>query len=97
MYYFLGVLYFDVGTKRPKIILNYNDYTMAKQLASKTYWLCTQYYKTRCKSRIITKDRMALVSNDHNHAPSCRNVDVQNMVSLEVTITKKKRCFNTNT
>lgn len=88
-----GLIYFDVGTKRPKIVLNHNDFTMVNHHLNKTYWRCTSYYKTKCKSNITTTGRMAIVGSPHNHEPNRKNIEFKTLLCQQVTITRKPyRC-----
>lgn len=86
---FLGIIYFDVGHKNPKIILNNNCYLIYRKLPDKTMWSCTQYHKKdRCKAKVMTYGRQATIIGDHNHAPTCVNKYIKNMHSQTVTIKK---------
>nr|CAI5843129.1 unnamed protein product [Callosobruchus analis]CAI5868935.1 unnamed protein product [Callosobruchus analis] len=37
------------------------------------FWMCRNYYHTKCKARCVTSvdDRLQRVSKNHNHPPDC--------------------------
>lgn len=82
----LGSIYFGIGRKNPKLVLNGFDYNKEKCHGESTAWVCSYYFKTRCKARLTTKGKVVYVSNDHNHRP--RDVPLLNMCSKRVTIIK---------
>ncbi|CAG9832637.1 unnamed protein product [Diabrotica balteata] len=85
--YVSGTIYFDVGHKNPKIIVDRNSYLMYRKLPDKTVWLCTQYHKKdRCKAKVMTRGRQAIIIGDHNHQPTYLNV--KNMTSQVVSVKK---------
>lgn len=89
----LGLIYFDVGIKNPKIMLDDHDYRLYRKLPNKTVWLCSQYYviesHKRCKNRIETSGRVAYVMGQHNHDPKPRKEKYKNMLSQLVTIVRQ--------
>lgn len=88
----LGTIYFDVGHKNPKIILNENDFLMYRKLPDKTVWSCTQYHKKdRCKAKVMTFGRQATLIGDHNHPPTFKNKPVNHMLSQPVILKKAKQ------
>ncbi|KAF7282366.1 hypothetical protein GWI33_002744 [Rhynchophorus ferrugineus] len=90
----MSSVYFDVGNKNPKIILDEQSYRVFKKFENKTVWLCSQYFGTRtdrCKSKLTTTGRTIIVSADpHNHAiiPK-RDKYYQNMQCQNVTIIRE--------
>lgn len=88
-----GLIYFDVGIKNPKIMLDDHDYRLYRKLPNKTVWLCSQYYvidtQMRCKNRIETSGRVAYVSGHHNHPPKHKKDKYKNMLSQMVTIVRR--------
>ncbi|KAL3277335.1 hypothetical protein HHI36_012686 [Cryptolaemus montrouzieri] len=52
----VGQIYFDVGKKNPKIILDGHDFACHIKELKKTTWICSAYYKTKCKTRLYTTD-----------------------------------------
>lgn len=89
---FVGLIYFDVGIKNPKIMLDDHDYRLYRKLPDKTVWLCSHYYvldtNMRCKNRIVTSGRVAYVSGQHNHPPKLKKEKYKNMLSQMVTIVR---------
>ncbi|XP_072393827.1 uncharacterized protein [Diabrotica undecimpunctata] len=89
-----GLIYFDMGIKNPKIMLDDYDYRLYRKLEKRTVWLCSQYYsndkETRCKNRIETTGRIAYVSGRHNHLPKKKKDRYNNMLSQMVTIIRKE-------
>ncbi|XP_056643960.1 modifier of mdg4-like isoform X27 [Diorhabda carinulata] len=81
-----GIIYFDVGTKNPKIIVDDYDFNMARKTSTKTMWICSGYYKTKCRTRATTSGRMVHVTGKHNHFPKHKGTKFTNMLSQEVTI-----------
>lgn len=58
------------GIKNPKIIVDDNEYLInRKTCLGKTMWLCGQYHKLKCKSRIITFGKTVKITSKHNHPP----------------------------
>lgn len=70
---FLGTIYFCVGRKHPKIVLNGYEFRMRPipDSLNKTLWICTQEPKTKCKVRLQSSGNQLFVKNvAHNHVPS---------------------------
>ncbi|XP_023014959.1 uncharacterized protein isoform X18 [Leptinotarsa decemlineata] len=90
-----AIIYFDVGHKNPKIILNENDYLIYRKLPNKTIWSCTQYHKRdRCKAKVMTGGRQATIIGEHNHGLILRNRPLKNMLSQRVTLRKAVKYFD---
>lgn len=84
---FLDLIYFDVGTKLPKIIVDNYDFNMARKSATKTTWICSSYFKTKCKTRATTCERMVYITGPmHNHEPKESKNKFTNMLSQLVTV-----------
>ncbi|XP_044262652.1 protein tramtrack, beta isoform-like isoform X19 [Tribolium madens] len=85
-----GTIYFDVAVKNPKIILDGYDYLIYRKLPHKTVWTCSQYYTTlkqnRCKTKVTTIGRQAVVEGRHNHYPKL--FKYAGMTSQVVTVKK---------
>ncbi|XP_072393824.1 uncharacterized protein [Diabrotica undecimpunctata] len=68
-----GVIYFDVGQKNPKIIVDDHEYLMRKNKSGETQWLCNQYFHPksdgRCKVKVVTRGKVALIYGKHIHRP----------------------------
>lgn len=60
------------GVKNPKIILDGNEYTVYSKQNNRSRWRCNWYYKTKCKSRLITYGKVVQVNHTHNHSPPDR-------------------------
>lgn len=86
-----------MAVKNPKIILDGYDYLIYRKLPHKTVWTCSQYYTTfkqnRCKTKVTTIGREALVEGCHNHEPKL--IQYTGMMSQVVTVRKayKKSSF----
>lgn len=87
-YYILDTIYFDVGTKNPKIVVDDYDFNMARKTPNKTVWICSGYYKTKCKTRATTSGRMVYINGIHNHEPKQKKSKFKNMLSQHVTIVR---------
>lgn len=83
----LGLIYFGIGRKYPKLVLDGFDYSKEKSYGDSTSWVCPSYFKTKCKARLITKGNMVYVRNGHNHTSKDRSL--LNMSSKLVTIIRK--------
>lgn len=69
--YFSDVIYFKAGVKNPKILLDGNEYTIYARTPDLSRWRCNWYYKTKCKSRLVTYGNVVQVNiYGHNHEPS---------------------------
>ncbi|XP_076252138.1 uncharacterized protein LOC143191191 isoform X12 [Rhynchophorus ferrugineus] len=62
-------IYVVAGKKNPKIIVDDNEYTINRKLKERTMWICSQYQRVKCKSRIISYGKTVKVTSSHNHAP----------------------------
>ncbi|XP_057667857.1 modifier of mdg4-like isoform X21 [Diorhabda carinulata] len=90
-----GVIYFDVATKNPKIVLDHHNYLIYRKELNKTVWKCCRYFRckeNRCKSTLVTTGRIVTVSSDvHNHEPDAIKKDrYKSMLSQHVTIIREK-------
>lgn len=83
---FSDTIYFDVGTKNPKIIIDEYDFNLARKTEQKTMWICSGYFKTKCRARATTSGRMVYVSGVHNHEPKQKKSKFTNMLSQRVKI-----------
>ncbi|CAH1102528.1 unnamed protein product [Psylliodes chrysocephalus] len=88
-----GIIYFDVGTKYPKIILDQYEYRIYRKESGRTLWKCRSYFgskdgKDRCKSTLETSGKIVNVNADfHNHAPPQKN-KFKRTLSQTVTIVR---------
>uniref|UniRef100_A0A6P7H3S1 Protein tramtrack, beta isoform-like isoform X13 n=1 Tax=Diabrotica virgifera virgifera TaxID=50390 RepID=A0A6P7H3S1_DIAVI len=83
-------IFFDVGTKNPKIIVDDFDFNMARKSNQKTTWICSGYFKTKCKCRAATSGRIVYLTGSHNHLPKpVEKKKLTNMLSQHVTIVRK--------
>lgn len=77
-----------MALKNPKIILDGYDYLMYRRMPNKTVWMCSQYYTTfkenKCKTKITTVGREAVVEGRHNHPPKI--IQCTGMMSQVVTV-----------
>ncbi|CAG9856466.1 unnamed protein product [Phyllotreta striolata] len=88
------MIYFDVATKNPKIVLDDHNYLIYRKELNKTVWKCCRYFRckdNRCKSTLVTTGRIVTVSADfHNHEPEIiKKERYKNMLSQCVTINPK--------
>ncbi|XP_023014990.1 uncharacterized protein isoform X46 [Leptinotarsa decemlineata] len=79
-----GLIYFESGTKNPKIIVDEHDFYLEKRKETKTLWFCGMNYKTKCKVRVTTSGSMVYVNGTHNH--SVRKRKFTNLLSKCVMI-----------
>ncbi|XP_072393825.1 uncharacterized protein [Diabrotica undecimpunctata] len=89
-----GVIFFDVATKNPKIVLDDNNYLIYRKDTNKTVWKCCRYFRckeNRCKSTLVTTGRIVTVSADvHNHPPDPPKIEkFKNMLSQYVKIIRE--------
>ncbi|KAK9884694.1 hypothetical protein WA026_007540 [Henosepilachna vigintioctopunctata] len=52
----IDTIHFDMGTKRPKIIIEGFDYLILKREVNRTIWMCSKYFGTRTDRCIIYFD-----------------------------------------
>ena len=65
-----GIIYVTKGKKYPKIILENDEYQIYQKDHNRTRWRCAQYFKTKCKSRLVTYGRVVKINvEEHNHVP----------------------------
>lgn len=87
------MIYFDVATKNPKIVLDDNNYLIYRKEHGKTVWKCCHYFRSkinRCKSTLVTTGRVVTVSADaHNHPTLPKSDKYKNMLSQKVTIVRE--------
>lgn len=85
---FYETIYFDMGHKNPKIVLNNYDFLCRKRMPDKTMWRCTHYFRSDCcKIKLITFGRVVIISGNHNHAPSFKG-NINHLKSQRVIIKK---------
>lgn len=86
--FILDTIYFDVGTKLPKIIVDNYDFNTARKSETKTTWICSSYFKTKCKTRATTCGRNVYITGPrHNHQPNpAKSKATSLMVSQRVTV-----------
>ncbi|KAK9884691.1 hypothetical protein WA026_007537 [Henosepilachna vigintioctopunctata] len=82
-----GKIYVVPGRKYPKIVLNDDSYEKSIQSNDRTFWRCTQYYKTKCASRIITMGNKLIKKYQHNHHPT--KPSIENAKVLRVNISNE--------
>nr|CAI5826243.1 unnamed protein product [Callosobruchus analis] len=88
-----STIYFELGTRNPKIVLDDHVYLIKKKDTKRTVWKCSYYFRckeNRCKSTLVTTGRVVNVSSDiHNHPPVPRKGNSKNMLSQAVTIVRE--------
>ncbi|XP_076252170.1 uncharacterized protein LOC143191191 isoform X44 [Rhynchophorus ferrugineus] len=80
-----GYIYVVPGTRNPILILDYNEYTIYSKENNKTRWRCSFYFKTKCKSKLVTFGKMVQVVNQHNHILTTTR-DLSNCLTQQVHI-----------
>ncbi|XP_018573616.1 protein tramtrack, beta isoform isoform X34 [Anoplophora glabripennis] len=86
-----GIIYFDVGTKHPKIVFEGFDFIMHIRNPNKTTWRCSWYHKNKCVSKLITSGRVVTVTGEHNHLRNDKlTFKCDSMLSQIVEIVRKK-------
>ncbi|XP_030751932.1 protein tramtrack, beta isoform-like isoform X16 [Sitophilus oryzae] len=84
-----GLIYFEMGQKNPKIVIEDHDFLLKKKEQKSTHWICSQYYHPkgeRCKVSVITTGRNASVRGVHNHPGKVKPERKHMMYSQAVTI-----------
>ncbi|XP_076252168.1 uncharacterized protein LOC143191191 isoform X42 [Rhynchophorus ferrugineus] len=84
------LVYFDYGTKYPKIIVDQFDFNIERRTPRSTSWACGSYYQTKCKCRISTTGNMVVVKGSHNHEPRQRKKN-ENLTSKLVNVIRRKK------
>lgn len=74
--------------KHPKLIVDFNDYSVYAKENGKTRWRCNGYFKTKCKSTLLTFGRVVKINHDHNHPPTMQNKSLNECLTQVVTIIK---------
>lgn len=82
---FLGTIYVVPGTRNPILILDCNEYTIYSKQNDKTRWRCSFYFKTKCKSKLVTFGKIVQVLNEHNHDMKTSR-DLSNCLTQHVNI-----------
>lgn len=92
--FFVDLVYFQVGSKNPKLIVDDQDFLCIDRRIDKTIWRCCQYYYSsafRCKVKLVTSGRVVEVVGEHNHpAKLSKKIDKNNMLSQKVTVVRSK-------
>lgn len=81
-----------MGTKNPKIIVDDYNFNVAKKYSTRTWWICSEYSKTKCKARARTMGNMVHITGVHNHLPRLdkKKKFPTNMPSQVVTIIREQ-------
>ncbi|XP_072393848.1 uncharacterized protein [Diabrotica undecimpunctata] len=79
-----GIIWIDSGSKRPKIILDKNSFTINSGQSNRTRWRCNQYFKTKCKATLTTFEKTVKINKTHNHPPT--NPSTENLSKHIVNI-----------
>lgn len=66
-------------------------YGINRRYQNKTFWLCSNYTKTKCTARMTTSGKTATLSNGHNHAPVENRKQLDNARFTIVTIFEKRK------
>lgn len=49
-----------------------------KEINNRTFWICSNYYKTKCKARCVTnmESKLEKWTGLHNHPPSNNRIEI---------------------
>ncbi|XP_045468592.1 protein tramtrack, beta isoform-like isoform X22 [Harmonia axyridis] len=86
------VIFFDVGTKKPKLILHDFDFLLYRKESDHTIWRCTHYFNSRlvrCKCRLVTTGKIVTMYEQHNHEAKNKKDKYRNMLSQKVTVVRE--------
>ncbi|XP_023014981.1 uncharacterized protein isoform X38 [Leptinotarsa decemlineata] len=64
-----GVIHIIPGLKHPKLIIDGDEYSVYLKHEDRTRWRCSAYFKTKCKSTLLTYGKVVRVNRQHNHIP----------------------------
>lgn len=92
-YLFPGVIYFGIGRKNPKLIVDGFDFSKEKTNGDRTSWACSSYPKTKCRARLLTCGNVVHIINDHNHVPKDTVLWDQVSCSKNVVIIRQTKKF----
>lgn len=90
----LDQVYIQIGLKKPKLVVDGQDFLCAEKKTDRTIWRCNQYYwyqLTRCKVKVITKGTTVEVVGEHNHPLKMKKLE-SNAVTRRVTIIRNRSC-----
>lgn len=73
-----------MGRKNPLLIVDGYEFRCEKKGPKGTFWTCLAGPKSKCKSRIITKENVVFLRSFHNH--EAKELDLRNMSSKFVKI-----------
>ncbi|XP_072393835.1 uncharacterized protein [Diabrotica undecimpunctata] len=84
------LIYIIKGPKnQPKIVLDQNDYSTYVKYQDKTRWRCNSYYKTKCKSTLLTFGNRLKVYHRHNHSPTLAGHDLSSSCKRWLTVIRQ--------
>ncbi|XP_018573597.1 protein tramtrack, beta isoform isoform X17 [Anoplophora glabripennis] len=68
------------NTRRGKTCMIYENYLfyINQTINNKLFWMCSNYYHTKCKARCVTslEGKLQRISITHNHPPDCDKVQL---------------------
>ncbi|KAG5900268.1 hypothetical protein JTB14_000795 [Gonioctena quinquepunctata] len=64
---FVCYIHIIPGTKYPKLLVDNNEYTIYSRCDKRTRWRCTNYFKTKCGSTLVTFGKVVQINRSHNH------------------------------
>lgn len=76
-----------MGQKNPKLIVDGADFRFERKVNNFTFWVCSFYYRTKCRCRLKTTGNTVIVNNVHNHPIAAISADKMN--SKQVNIVRK--------
>lgn len=75
-----------MGRTNPKLVLDGIDFRLQKKVGNTTVWLCSFYYRTKCKCRLKTTGNIVIVQSNHNHEPA--EINLKYLVPRTVVIVR---------
>lgn len=89
--FFLGVIYYNVGYKHPKIIFEGVDYRIDFKAAGRTSWRCSYYYRTKCRAKLSTSGHVVRLFGEHNHQHRPDLYQIDTAKPQRVTVIRENR------
>ncbi|XP_023014983.1 uncharacterized protein isoform X40 [Leptinotarsa decemlineata] len=80
------IIYVVPGPRQPKLIIDKYLYSVYVKYDNKTRWRCREYFKTRCKSTLLTYGKVVKMYHQHNHQPNLADKDLNTYYKQSVHI-----------
>lgn len=72
------------GRKHPKLIVDNNEFTVNRRRGDRSMWKCSQYYRLKCKCRLVSYNNTVKISANHNHTPTYPNVTKASQQTVKI-------------